>query len=51
MAQTKCDVEGVSCGGVNFAAVVDGHCSSPKSINSGVPQSSVLSPTLSVIHQ
>ena len=30
----------------SFAAVVDGHCSSPKSINSGVPQGSVLSPTL-----
>ncbi len=27
-------------------AVVDGHCSSLKSINSGVPQGSVLSPTL-----
>ena len=26
--------------------MVDGHCSSPKSINSGVPQGSVLSPTL-----
>ena len=31
---------------VLFAAEVDGHCSSPKSINSGVPQGSVLSPTL-----
>ena len=28
------------------AAVVDGHCSSPKPINNGVPQASVLSPTL-----
>ena len=30
----------------SIAVVVDGHCSSPKSINSGVPQGSVLSPTL-----
>ena len=30
----------------SIAATVDGHCSSPKSINSGVPQGSVLSPTL-----
>ncbi len=30
----------------SISAVVDGHCSSPKSINSGVPQGSVLSPTL-----
>ena len=30
----------------SITAVVDGHCSSPKSINSGVPQGSVLSPTL-----
>ncbi len=30
----------------SISAVVDGHCSSPKPINSGVPQSSVLSPTL-----
>ncbi len=29
-----------------IAAVVDGHCSTPKTINSGVPQGSVLSPTL-----
>ncbi len=28
------------------SAVVDGHCSSPKPINSGVPMGSVLSPTL-----
>ena len=30
----------------SIAAVVDSHCSSPKSINSDVPQGSVLSPTL-----
>merc|ERR1712035_278289 len=30
----------------SIAVVVDGHCSSPKPINSGVPQGSVLSPTL-----
>ncbi len=35
----------------SVSAVVDGHCSSPKTINSGVPQGSVLSPTLlSYIH-
>ena len=33
----------------SIAVVVDGHCSSPKSINSGVPQGSVLSPTLFLI--
>ncbi len=32
--------------GHSIAAVVDGHCSTPKPINSGVPQGSVLSPTL-----
>ena len=32
--------------GCSIAAVVDGHYSSFKSINSGVPQGSVLSPTL-----
>ncbi len=32
--------------GCYIAAVVDGHCSTPKPINSGVPQGSVLSPTL-----
>ncbi len=30
----------------SIAAVVDGHCSTSKPINSGVPQGSVLSPTL-----
>ncbi len=30
----------------SIAAVVDGHCSSPKTINIGIPQGSVLSPTL-----
>ena len=30
----------------SIAVVVDGHCSSPKPINCGVPQGSVLSPTL-----
>ncbi len=32
--------------GRSIAAVVDGHFSTPKPINSGVPQGSVLSPTL-----
>ncbi len=32
--------------GRSLSAVVDGNCSSPKLINSGVPQGSVLSPTL-----
>ncbi len=32
--------------GHSIAAVVDGHCSTSKPINSGVPQGSVLSPTL-----
>ena len=38
---------------LSIAAVVDGHCSSPKPINSGVPQDSVPLPTLSIpiIHQ
>ena len=30
----------------SIAAVIDGHCSSPEPINSGVPQGHVLSPTL-----
>ncbi len=30
----------------SIAAVIDGHCSFPKPVNSGVPQGSVLSPTL-----
>ncbi len=32
--------------GQSISAVVDGYCSKPKPINSGVPQGSVLSPTL-----
>ncbi len=32
--------------GRSISAVLDGHCSSPKPINSSVPQGSVLSPTL-----
>ncbi len=38
----------VSCflSGRSSSAVVDGYCSKPKAINSGVPQGSVLSPTL-----
>ncbi len=32
--------------GRTISVVVDGHCSSPKPTNSGVPQGSVLSPTL-----
>ena len=35
----------------SIAAVADGHCSSLKTINCGVSQGSVLSPTLSNIHQ
>ena len=34
----------------SIAAVVDGHCFSPKTINSGVLQGSVLSPTLLFIN-
>ncbi len=37
--------------GRTISVVVDGYCSSPKLINSGVPQGSVLSPPLSFIHQ
>ncbi len=37
--------------GRSISVVVDGHCSSPKSINNGVPQRSVQSPTLPVVHQ
>ncbi len=38
----------ISCflSGRSISAVVDGYCSKPTSINSGVPQGSVLSPTL-----
>ncbi len=32
--------------GHSIAAVVDGHCSTSKPINSGAPQGSVISPTL-----
>ncbi len=32
--------------GHSISAMVDGHCSSPKPINSSAPQSSVISPTL-----
>ncbi len=35
--------------GHSVSAVVDGHCSPPKPINSDVPQGSVLSPTLSLL--
>ncbi len=33
----------------SIATVADGHCSSSKPINSGVPQGFVLSPTLSLL--
>ncbi len=33
-----------------ISAVVDGHCSSPKPIKSGIPQGSVLSPTLFMLY-
>ena len=41
-----CDLLSNFLSGRSIAAVVDGHRSSFKSINSGVPQGSVLSPTL-----
>src|SRR6201990_2844 len=41
-----CDLLSTFLSGRSIAAVVDGHRSSFKSINSGVPQGSVLSPTL-----
>ncbi|KAL7641293.1 UNVERIFIED_CONTAM: hypothetical protein RMT77_008431 [Armadillidium vulgare] len=41
-----CDLLSDFLSGRSIAAVVDGHRSSYKSINSGVPQGSVLSPTL-----
>ncbi len=36
----------ISFFGRSISAVVDGHCSTPRTINSGVPQGSVLTPTL-----
>ena len=44
-----CDLLSNFISGRSIAAVVDGHRSSYKSINSGVPQGSVLSPTLFLI--
>src|SRR6201990_3183552 len=44
-----CDLFSNFFSGRSIAAVVDGHRSSYKSINSGVPQGSVLSPTLFLI--
>src|SRR6201990_2271818 len=44
-----CDLLTNFLSGRSIAAVVDGHRSSHKSINSGVPQVSVLSPTLILI--
>src|ERR1700755_2556926 len=44
-----CDLLSNFLSGRSIAAVVDGHRSSYKSINSGVPQGSVLSPTLFLI--
>ncbi len=37
--------------GRSISAMVNSHCSSLKSINSGVPQVSLLSPTLPIVHQ
>src|ERR1700755_465330 len=44
-----CDLLSDFLSGRSIAAVVDSHRSSYKSINSGVPQGSVLSPTLSLL--
>ncbi len=41
-----CSIISSFLSGCSISALVDGHCSSNKPINSGVPQGSVLSPTL-----
>ncbi len=41
-----CSFISILLSGRSISAVVDGHCSFPKPINSDVPQGSVLSPTL-----